>query len=137
MTVFEELSAARAAAEEWCRTTEFDEDVRAIARLAEGARYDGTASYTAEWNGLRFDCTSGAGTNSASVCTAGAPRVILYEASEFGSVIHALRRGPWTNDVMLEAARLLAARLLEIAEEKQRQKEEAQARDELARFHPL
>jgi len=132
MTVFEELSAARAAAEEWCRTTEFDEDVRAIARLAEGARYDGTANYTAEWNGLRFDCTSGAGTNSASVCTAGAPRVILYEASEFGSVIHALRRGPWTNDVMLEAARLRG-----IAEEKQRQKEEAQARDELARFHPL
>jgi len=132
MTVFEELAAARAAADEWCRTTAFDVDVRAIARLAEGARYDGIANYTAEWNGLRFYCTSGAGTNSASVCTAGAPRVILYEASEFGSVIHALRRGPWTNDVMLEAARLL-----EIAEEKRRQKEEAQARDELARFHPL
>jgi len=108
------------------KTYNFDSVVRTIAQSGE---YDGTANWKKIFNGKTFCCTSGAGTNSASVY---ALQGKIYDNGDYGQYLKLFRPGTW----VLEAVDF--ANKIHIENKKaEAEKGEYKEKDERAKWLPI
>lgn len=126
-----------ASAVEMAQSLGIDDAVRVVAK--SGKNHDHGPNWHAEWGGMEFSATFGAGTNSARVdvkqystgdgCVSPLSNQQLYAAKEFGRHIETFRAGPWVNRLLARAAELRQAQAA-----KAQEREDAETARKLVNF---
>lgn len=108
---------AAAIATELAHCLNIDDAVRTVAQ--SGKNHDYGPNWYAEWEGMVFGATFGAGTNSANISTTydgQSVKQALYRASDYGRHIEIFRYGPWVDRLLDYAEGLREANKVEAEE---------------------